>query len=227
MSPHPEGTGPADQPGWFRPGLANHLLTPAYDAVTELFGFGRRFKRTIAARIDIGPGERLLDLGCGTGTLLAAIAARQPTARLTGIDPDPRMLAVARRRLPAAVQLQRGFAQELPFPDSSIDVVVSTLVFHHLTDPAKRTALAELSRALTPGGRLHLVDFGAPSGRLGTALLRLGSVFASDVNMRANMSNQVPGMLAAAGFDVQELTPAYRGVRHLRCTPTRPPGPAS
>ena len=56
MSPHPEGTGPADQPGWFRPGLANHLLTPAYDAVTELFGFGRRFKRTIAARIDIGPG---------------------------------------------------------------------------------------------------------------------------------------------------------------------------
>jgi ubiquinone/menaquinone biosynthesis C-methylase UbiE len=225
MNPHRHlrSEGATAKPGWFCPGLGCHLLTPAYDAVTGLLGFGRRYMTAVAARIDIDPEERLLDLGCGTGILLAAIAARQPSAVLAGIDPDPRMLAPARRRLSPAVALHVGFAQELPFLDASIDVAVSTLVFHHLTDPVKAAALAEVRRVLTPAGRLHLVDFGAPTGRLSATLLRLGSVFDGRASTRVNLAGQLPRVLAEAGFAVQEIAPAYRGVRHLRCTPVGRP----
>ena len=132
------------------------------------------------------------------------------------------MLAIARRRLQRSartVELVEGYAQDLPFPDQAFDLVISTLIFHHLLDPVKVSALGEVRRVLAPHGRFLLVDFGAPSTRVARILLTIGSVFDGRDNMRANLAGELPEMLAAAGFDVTEISRPHRGVRHLLARP--------
>ena len=108
--------------------------------------------RETLARLTLGPGERLLDVGCGTGALLHALSQRHPDARLTGVDPVPEMLAVARRRLPREVELRTGWAERLPFERQRFDVVVSCNAFHYFREPV--AALHEMGRVLAPGCRL-------------------------------------------------------------------------
>ena len=202
--------------------MAYSVLTPVYDVALEVLGFGRSFKESVAELAGVTPGEAVLDLGCGTGTLLHALIAHQPDARFTGIDPDPRVLAIARRRLQRSarpVKLIEGYAQDLPFADRAFDLVVSTLIFHHMPDPVKVAALDEVRRVLGPQGRFLLVDFGRPTTRVAQVLLAIGSLFDGRENMRANLAGELPTMLAAAGFDVDEAGRTYRGVRHLLARP--------
>src|SRR6266850_5099130 len=91
--------------------------------------------RETLARLPIRGTERLLDIGCGTGELLARLAAKYPAARLAGLDPVPEMLAVARSKLSENVDLRVGWANELPWPDAAFDLVVSCNVFHYVTHP--------------------------------------------------------------------------------------------
>lgn len=210
----------------FTPALAYSVLTPVYDVALEVLGFGRAFKAAVAELTDVQPGEAVLDLGCGTGTLLQALVARQSDARFTGIDPDPRVLALARRRLRRSarrVELVEGYAQDLPFPNEAFDQVVSTLIFHHLPDPVKVAALREVRRVVVPHGRFLLVDFGTPPSRVAQVLLDIGSLFDGRENMRANLAGELPAMVAAAGFDVGEVSRPHRGVRHLLARPLSPP----
>ena len=209
----------------FTPALAYSVLTPVYDLALEVLGFGRSFKAAVAELAQVQPGETVLDLGCGTGTLLQALVARQPGARFTGIDPDRQVLGTARRRLQRAptVELVEGFAQDLPFPDGAFDLVISTLIFHHLPDPVKVSALGEVRRVLAPHGRFLLVDFGAPPKRVARVLLTIGSLFDGRDNMRANLAGELPQMLVAAGFTVTEISRPQRGVRHLLGRPHSAP----
>lgn len=98
-------------------------------------------------------GRRVLDVGCGTGRLAAALAGR---SRVAGVDPEPEMLEVARRRVPPEVELRQAAAEELPFGDGSFDAAVLWLVVHLLDRPR---ALAELRRVLAPRGRLVVATF--------------------------------------------------------------------
>lgn len=113
--------------------------------------------RETLARLSLRPGERLLDVGCGTGALLQPLSKRYPDARLTGVDPVPEMLAVARSRLPLEVDLRGGWAERLPFENEQFDVVVSCNAFHYFQEPA--TTLREMKRILAPGGRLVITDW--------------------------------------------------------------------
>lgn len=119
----------------------------------------------------IQPGEQVLDVGCGTGTLALKAYARVGTAgRVCGIDPAPRQLARARSkaaRSGASIDFQIGVIERLPFPDRSFDVVLSTLMMHHLPDDIKRLGLSEIARVLKPGGRLVIVDFAHPERQHG------------------------------------------------------------
>lgn len=203
----------------FKPALAFSALTPLYDVASALLGFGTPFKDGVAALAAVRDGENVLDLGCGTGTLLQALVARQPSARYVGIDPDPRVLALARRRLPHTVHLSHGYGSDLPFADDAFDLVVSTLVFHHLAPPAKTTTLREVHRVLRPAGRFLLVDFGRPRTALSRALLTFGSSFDGRRNMAANLGGQLPELLHDAGFDSHELRPPHREVHFLLARP--------
>lgn len=108
-------------------------------------------------RLPLRRGNRLLDVGCGTGVLLERVRALDLRLRAMGADPSSEMLDVARRRLARAGLLTRSLAEALPFPDEAFDVVVSTSALHYFSDPAK--ALEEMGRVLRPGGRLVITDW--------------------------------------------------------------------
>jgi ubiquinone/menaquinone biosynthesis C-methylase UbiE len=123
----------------------------------------RLFARVHAVVLELAsalppPGD-LLDVGCGTGRLLRAAAVRWPAARLIGVDPAEGMVAVARQLIPGAT-LARGLAEALPLPDASVDLVLSTLSFHHWHDQA--AGVREIARVLRPGGHFILADFTMP-----------------------------------------------------------------
>src|SRR5580700_8786952 len=107
----------------------------------------------------------VLDVGCGTGRLLEKAGAVWPAARLLGVDPAPGMIEVARRRIPKAATEVAG-AEALPFPDASVDLVVTCLSFHHWKDRAQ--GLREAARVLRLGGQLCFADITVPAwiGRL-------------------------------------------------------------
>lgn len=130
-------------------------LAPVYDAKWSFY-VESTIRETLA-RMAVRGGDRVLDVGCGTGTLLHELGRKCPEALLVGVDPVPEMLAVARRRLPSDVVLLEGRAERLPCEDGSFDVVVSCNVFHYIRQPI--AALKEMGRVLRPGGELVITDW--------------------------------------------------------------------
>lgn len=131
--------------------------------------------RETLGRLELNPVDRILDVGCGTGELLARIAAKHPEAPLAGLDPVPQMLAEAQAKLSDKVDLRVGWANALPWPDASFDVVVSCNMFHYITHPVD--AIMEMERVLVPGGRIVITDWCDDylMCRICTAYLRLTS----------------------------------------------------
>lgn len=137
-----------------------------YDLLAWLLLLGRErvFRDKIVRLARLQPGESVLDVGCGTGTL--AIAAKQcvgPTGSVHGIDPSPEMIArAAKKARKAGVEavFKNGIAEALPFPDAHFDVILSTLMLHHLPGEARLQCVREMQRVLKPGGRMLAVDFG-------------------------------------------------------------------
>jgi putative ABC transport system ATP-binding protein len=133
----------------------------------------RELRQRTADLARIQPGDKLLDVGCGTGTL--AIEAQQrvgATGRVFGIDPSTQQIArarskAARRNLP--IDFKIGVIEHLDFADQTFDVVLSTLMMHHLPDDLKRQGLSEIARVLKPGGRLVIADFKRKEERQGLA----------------------------------------------------------
>ncbi len=108
-------------------------------------------------RVDLQAGERLLDIGCGTGALLAALEKRHPNAILAGVDPTRGMLDLAEKRLSKKVHIEQSWAEKLPFEDESFDVIVSCSMFHYIREPM--VALKEMMRVLKPAGSLVITDW--------------------------------------------------------------------
>jgi len=182
------------------PALSFRWLTPLYD---PLLRWGMReatFKRALIANAEIQPGMKILDLGCGTGTLTVMIKQAHPAADVTGVDGDPVILAVARKKAALAgvnITLDKGLAFDLPYPDRTFDRVLSSLVFHHLTGENKQKAFDEILRVLKSGGELHLVDFGVQC----TWLMRLLSGLVSRFEETGeNLAGRLPQMMQAASF---------------------------
>jgi ubiquinone/menaquinone biosynthesis C-methylase UbiE len=155
---------PAESRGYL-PALRFRALTPLYDPVVRLTTREELFKRMLVEQAAPAAGQRVLDLGCGTGTLALRVKRRQPAARVAGLDADPEMLDKARRKAVQAgleIELAEGFSTDLPYGDASFDRVLSTLFFHHLEPEPKRRTAREIARVLVPGGELHVADWGDP-----------------------------------------------------------------
>src|SRR5215831_9629346 len=140
----------------------------AYDILICLATLGREraFREKMLRLAHLEPGESVLDVGCGTGTL--AIAAKRQvgkTGMVYGVDASPEMIARAEKKARKAgvqVVFKQAFAQSLPFSDAQFDVVMATVMLHHLSPTARELAV-EIRRVLKPGGRVLAIDFGRTS----------------------------------------------------------------
>jgi ubiquinone/menaquinone biosynthesis C-methylase UbiE len=159
----------------FVPAAGADWLLPLYDPFNRLLGAARP-KAALVDAAAIHAGDRVLDLGCGTGDVALLAKQRQPEARVVGLDPDARALARARAKAARAgveIELERGFGDALPFADASFERVVSALMLHHLTPELERATLREVMRVLAPGGTFHVLDFTTPPAGFRQVLARL------------------------------------------------------
>jgi ubiquinone/menaquinone biosynthesis C-methylase UbiE len=203
---------PAEADRRYVPALRFHSLTPLFDPVVALVARERRLKSIVLERAAISTGEEVLDLGCGTGTLAIRAATAVPTARVTGLDADPAILERARAKASRAgvdIRLDHGLAGEMPYEDGRFDVVLSTLLFHHLADPEKQRAARELKRVLAPGGRVVVGDVGRPHGPLmRIAVATTTQLVDGRTTTASNVRGELPGTLEEAGL--REVTVADR-----------------
>lgn len=189
-----------------------------YDLAAWLMTFGREpaIRRRTIELAGIREGESVLDVGCGTGTLTLAAKRRAGAAPVRGIDASLEMIEVARRKAAKAgsdVDFQVALIEQLPFPDDTFDVALSSLMLHHLPDDLKAKGFAELRRVLKPGGRLFAVDIAGTKG-LGGMLMRLVGH-----KLEKGYMERLKAMALEAGFGEGETAPLNgHGLGYLRAT---------
>ncbi len=190
------------------------------DWLEDMLSLGQQeaILETTLAAAELGPGERLVDVGCGTGKLAVAAAGRlgdrygRPS-HVLGIDATPGMIDLALKRAHdagVAAEFQVGIAEALPLPDGAADAVTSSYFFHHLPSDVKPEALREMWRVLAPGGRLVIADYGRAHGLVGLI---------ASVPMRANfyeyvrpqLNGELERMIAAEGLGAPEIVRRYLG----------------
>jgi ubiquinone/menaquinone biosynthesis C-methylase UbiE len=149
----------------FLPGMGRTWLLPFYDVFTRVAGVRALHQRAVQLA-GIAPGQTVVDVGCGTGNLSFAVLAAHPDTRVTGLDPDGdslRRAARKARRRGVPLTLVQGYADRIPAEDGSVDHVLSSLALHHVDDDGRVAFARDALRALRPGGRITIVDFGGPA----------------------------------------------------------------
>src|SRR5574337_175227 len=192
------------------PALGWDILTPLYDPLVRLTTRELAFKGRLLDEAGVGETARILDVGCGTGTLLLLLRRRSKSLLAIGLDGDMNVLAIARSkadRRKEKIALVQAFCFDMPFPECAFDRVLSSLMLHHLTRSEKIRTLEEIFRVLRPGGELHVADWGRPHSLLMRILafsVRLGDSFARTAD---NIEGRLPALFRDTGFEgVAEIT---------------------
>ncbi|MCX5379456.1 class I SAM-dependent methyltransferase [Streptomyces sp. NBC_00091] len=199
----------------FTPALGRFAPVRFYDPVIALTR--ERLWRSLAvAYVAPRPGETIVDVGCGTGSLAVLLSRIEPLAHITGIDPDPGVLAAARRKAGAAgveprwlTGLGDGLTELLGA--GTADTVVSSLVLHQCPLAVKRAVLASMAEVLRPEGRLVLVDYGLQRTRRMRLAFRSVQLADGREDTQPNADGVLPGLIREAGF---------REVREAEVVPT-------
>lgn len=191
-----------------------------YDLIAWIFlrGKERAFREKVADLAGIRPAESVLDVGCGTGSLTVVAKKRVGhSGQVCGIDPASEMIAKAQKEAKKAgteISFQTAVIERLPFPDGHFDVVLSSLMLHHLPKSAREQGAREIKRVLKANGRWLIVDFGGADQRrkgiLGHFHFRHGHIKITDVI----------DLLKGAGFQVAESGAV--GVRSLSFVVAKP-----
>ena len=197
------------------PALAYRSLTGLYDPLVRITTRERRFKAALLQQARLRAGQQVLDLACGTATLTIAAKRMQPRADITGVDGDPDILARARIKAAKAeteLKFDESLSQHLPYADSSFDVVLSSLFFHHLDRENKLATLSEVWRVLKPGAELHIADWGKAANPLMRVLFLIVQMLDGFATTTDNVAGRLPEFLRASGFKEVEETQRFSTV---------------
>lgn len=183
-------------------GMTMDWAAPFYDVYCGAVGLGRGFRERTLQVAAIRPGEKILDVGCGTGVLTRlAYEAAGPAGSAIGIDPGQDMIRVAidnAQRLGSRAEFKVASIEQLPFENARFDVVLSSLMLHHLPPDLKREGLREVYRVLKPAGRFIVVDFYRPANPLWWPV---AWPFLFMHTTADNFRERLPAFFQAAGFD--------------------------
>jgi ubiquinone/menaquinone biosynthesis C-methylase UbiE len=183
-------------------GAVIHWTSP-HDIFVRWMGLGVNGanSRMIVEMAKIKPGDKVLDVGCGTGDLtLTAENYVGMSGSAHGIDASPEGIDLARKKVKRSdseTVFEVGLVEKIPYPEATFDVVISRLVIHHLPDDLKRRGFVEIFRVLKPGGRVFLADFKPPTNPI---LAHVASALVGHRMMMQSNVESIPPMLSEAGF---------------------------
>lgn len=185
-------------------GILIDWLVPVYDQMCWILGAGLTMRRRTLSVAALKAGERVLDVGCGTGVLTRlAAAVVGPNGVAIGIDPGPGMIEAARRnavRKNSRAAFDLGIIERMEFDDDCFDVVLSSFMLHHLPGDLKRAGLGEVRRVLKPGGRLVIIDFD-PARPIARAMIWICGAMSTHEGLEVlHQASDPVALLNEAGF---------------------------
>lgn len=195
----------ADTGKAYLPAAGHDWALPLYDPFVKLLG-GEPTRLALIEQAAIRPHHRILEIGCGTGSVLVLLKRTHPDAEVVGLDPDPKALRRAKRkaeRASVSIGLDQGFSGDMHYPDRSFDRVLSSFMFHHLDAVEKERTLREVRRVLKPDGVFHMVDFAGLDARSGGFLARR---LHAHHRLADNDEDRILALMRQAGFaDVRKV----------------------
>lgn len=190
--------------GSFTPLLGASALSPFYDAAIGLATREGRWRRRLIAQMNLQPDDRILDVGCGTGSLALLLKARAPSATVFGLDPDPQALDMARRkakRAGADIQFLQGFVSDaLIKPLRPLTKIVISLVLHQTPVKEKLRILNTCRHVLGPDGEVHIADYGAQRGVMRLAFRATVQALDGVDDTEPHAQGQFPAIVREAGL---------------------------
>ncbi|MGY0060948.1 class I SAM-dependent methyltransferase [Streptomyces sp. LZ34] len=191
----------------FTPALGRFAPARLYDPVAALLR-ERLWRGLLTMHVAPRPGDEIVDVGCGTGSLALLLHRVEPRARIIGVDPDPDVLAIARHKADTAattgtaVEWRVGMGDEVAevLGAGSVDTAVSSLVLHQCPMDTKRAILASMHAVLRPGGKLVIADYGLQRTRTMRLAFRLVQLADGTEDTRPNAEGVLPRLISEAGF---------------------------
>lgn len=188
------------------PALGFSIFTPFYDFIVKHTTRENLFKTKLVHHLKLDNENIVLDIGCGTGTLLNMAYEKNPICHYYGIDADPQMLARALKKCPSDISFIKGDATNLVFDSDFFDYVISSLFFHHLDRESKLWALAEVNRVLIHGGTVIIADWGKPTSFLMRLLFVMIQLLDGFKNTRDHVTGEFINLIIESGFsEVNEI----------------------
>ncbi len=183
----------------------NHVAW-LYDPIIENLSFGRerRFRELNIKHMSVSPSDRILDVGCGTGSLTLLIDRYLSyPGEVIGIDAAPKMIDLARSKASESksnAKFSVGISETLDFEDGQFDMVVNSMFTHHIDHELKKLTFSEMLRVLKPGGCLITADIDRPTSAWGWIMGWGARYFLIQKELEDNLNGLLPELMEQAGF---------------------------
>lgn len=214
----------------FTPALGRSAFTGVYDLAIRLLTREHVWRTALLDHVAPRDGERIIDVGCGTGSFALLMKRRAPGATIVGLDPDPNILDRAEakaRKAGLAIEWMQGFASDAATSGSQFDKSVSSLVFHQVPTPGKEPGIQAMAAALKPGGELHIADYALQDTLAMRALFRntvqrLDGLADTQPNADGAIERILAGITGTPVAPMRKISTLTGGISLFKITPPPP-----